>query len=130
MSFDFEALDYYEMYAYDDEFLGQAYRAMLPNTICVIKDNNNAGREYIDLAAYVFKGMPGEIKQQYKELLKNIMKAKQTSVLSPDFWQKLHSVNAVQADDKLGNELNGVFRILSLVVDEAKMNRTSQGKTW
>lgn len=130
MDYDNDALKYYRMYAYDDQFLGQAYRAMIPNTICVIKDNNNEGREYIDLATYVFKGMPAEVKQQYKELLERIMEIKQTSIYAPDFWQKLHSVYAVQADAKLGNELNGVFRILSLVVDDAKKARVSEGKSW
>ena len=86
--------------------------------IFVIKDNNLQGqREYIDLAGYVFKGMPEDIKQQYKDLLGTIIEKKQARVNSPDFWHKISGTNPISVDEKLGHELLGVFRIIQNTVE-------------
>lgn len=115
---------------FGDEFLGMAYRSMLPN-ICFIKDNNLQGqREYIDLAGYVFKGMPEDIKQQYKDLLGTIIEKKQARVNSPDFWHKISGTNPISVDEKLGHELLGVFRIIQNTVEGLQKSRVSEGKNW
>lgn len=114
-----------------NNFLAQAYRCMSCNDVCFIKDKNHQGeREYIDLAENVFNGMPEEIKKQYKDLLAYIIERKQTKVGDPYFWQKIHYVNPVQANESLGSEIAGVFEVISEVVKEIQKTRSTNGKDW
>lgn len=116
---------------YSNEFLGVVYRTMIPHNICFIVDQKGHGAsKYIDLAPFVFKGMDEEVKEQYVGILNTIMKKKNISVDDINFWQTIHCVNPSAVNQNLGNEIAGVFTIISKVVGEAQKVRSEQGQDW
>ena len=61
----------------ENQFLAQAYSAMIHTDIRFPNDDSRQGNKYtecINLAENVINGMPAEIKEQYKNLLACILK--------------------------------------------------------
>ena len=114
-----------------DGFLATAYRCMSYHEMTFIKDKNGQGpSEYIDLAERVFRGMPEDIKKQYKDLLALVIEKRQIRIGEPNFWQRLRGANPTAVDENLGNEIDGVFKVISNVVSEAQKVRSQNGKDW